>query len=150
MAHTYTNLLYHITFSTKDRAPLVDEELGARLFPYMGGILRELGGSGLAISGPADHVHVLAELPPTLAVSDAMRILKANSSRWVHEEWASRAAFGWQTGYAAFSVSRSRVDVVVKYVMSQKERHRRMTFQEELLALLRKHGVEYDERYIWE
>ena len=150
MAHSYTHLLSHLNFSTKDRAPYIDAELMANLHLYLGGIVRELGGDAICIKGPSDHVHMLAGLPGSLAVADAMRVVKTNSSRWVHETWASRRDFAWQTGYAAFSVSRSNADEVRRYIDAQEEHHRKTTFEEELVAFLKRHGIEYDERYIWQ
>lgn len=150
MAHTFTNLLTHAIFSTKDRAPLLDAELTAKLFPYMIGILRELKAKTLAINGVTDHVHLLFALPPSFSVADVMRILKTNSSRWVHETSPAKRMFGWQSGYGAFSVSQSNISDVVKYIREQEEHHRKHTFQEEFVVFLKKHGIEYDERYIWE
>ena len=150
MAHTFTNLLTHIIFSTKDRRLHIDTELQAPLLAYLGAIVRELHGSALTINGTVDHVHLLLRLPATLSLADAMRVIKTNSSRWVHEQWPSRSTFGWQTGYGAFSVSQSNVGAVVRYIAGQEEHHRRVSFQEELITYLRKHGIEYDERYIWE
>ncbi len=150
MAHSFANLLTHVIFSTKDRQPLIDAELKPRLFAYLGGIVHELGGVALLINGPADHVHALVKLPHTLAVADAMRVIKTNSSRWVHETWPARRAFAWQAGYGAFSVSPSHVEAVRAYIAGQEEHHRRVTFQEEFVEFLRRHGIEYDERYIWE
>lgn len=150
MAHTFTNLLTHVIFSTKDRAPFINAELKEQLFPYMIGILRELKAKTLAINGVEDHVHLLFALPPSLSIADAMRVLKTNSSRWVHETWETRRTFGWQTGYGAFSVSQSNIVSVVEYIRGQEEHHRKMTFQEEFVIFLKKHGIEYDERYIWE
>jgi putative transposase len=150
MAHTYANLLTHVIFSTKDRCGFIAADLGRLLFPYMGGIIRELNGTALAINGLTDHVHLLLALPPNLALSEAMRVLKTNSSRWVHEQWPQRRAFAWQTGYGAFSVSQSNADQVCAYIASQEEHHRRVSFQEEFLAFLKRHGIAYDERYIWE
>ncbi len=150
MAHTYSHLLYHVVFSTKDRATYVDEALRPRLHAYLGGIARQIGAASVLVGGTADHVHLLLSLPPATAVADALRVLKANSSRWVHGQGRERSSFAWQTGYAAFSVSRSATDAIKQYIASQEEHHRRMTFQEEFLALLRKHGIQYDERYLWE
>lgn len=150
MAHTFTNMLTHAVFSTKDRAPLLNAELTEKLFPYMIGILRELKAKTLAINGVADHVHLLFVLPPSLSIADAMRILKTNSSRWVHETSATGRRFSWQSGYGAFSVSQSYVVDVVEYIRGQEEHHRKRTFQEEFVVFLEKHGIEYDERYIWE
>lgn len=149
MGHTFTNLLTHITFSTKERIPCIKGDLGPKLFAYMGGILREQGAKPLLVNGPTDHVHTLAVLPATLALSDVMRVLKTNSSKWVHDTWPDRAAFGWQEGYGAFSVSESSRAAVLEYIQKQEEHHRKMTFQEEFILLLKKHGIEYDERYIW-
>ena len=148
MSHTYTNLLYHIIFSTKDRQPLLTDDIRPRTFAYMGGILRELDGIAILINGPADHVHLLAALPPTTGIADAMRVLKTNSSRWIHETFPN-SSFAWQTGYAAFSVSQSSVPAVRQYIERQEEHHRRITFQEEFVAFLKRHGIAYDERYIW-
>jgi putative transposase len=150
MAHTYANLLTHIIFSTKDRSPFIDAQLASALHLYLGGIIRELNGTALAINGPTDHVHLLLALPPNLALSEAMRVLKTNSSRWVHEQWPQRRAFAWQTGYGAFSVSQSNADQVCAYIADQEEHHRLVSFQEEFLAFLKRHGIAYDERYIWE
>lgn len=150
MAHTFTNLLTHIIFSTKDRRPHIDTELQAPLLAYLGGIVRELHGTALTINGTVDHVHLLLRLPAPLSLADAMRVIKTNSSRWVHEQWPSRSPFGWQTGYGAFSVSQSNVGAVVRYIAGQEEHHRRVSFQEELITYLQKHGIEYDERCIWE
>lgn len=149
MPHSYTSLLTHLVFSTKDRLPDIDADLAGRLHPYLGGIVRELDGKALAIGGAADHVHLLVSLPPTVAVSDALRDIKANSSRWGHETWPARLAFGWQTGYAAFSVSPSNREAVERYIADQQKHHRKFTFQEEFIALLEKHGVAYDPRYVW-
>jgi REP element-mobilizing transposase RayT len=149
MGHTFTNLLVHITFSTKERAACIKGDMGPKLFAYMGGILREQGATPLLVNGPADHVHLLMVLPATQSLSDVMRVLKTNSSKWAHETWPDRVTFGWQEGYGAFSVSESRRAAVLEYIQKQEEHHRKMTFQEEFVSLLKKHGIEYDERYIW-
>ena len=150
MAHTFTNLLTHVIFSTKDRTPSINVELKPQLFAYMGGIVRECKGVALTVNGIADHVHLLLRLPPTISLAEIMRVLKTNSSRWVHEKWPLHSAFGWQAGYGAFSVSQSNVSAVLHYITNQEEHHRKVSFQEEFIAYLRRHGIEYDERYIWE
>ena len=149
MSHSYACLLLHAVFSTKDRVPLLVADCRERLYPYLGGIARELGAKALGIGGTADHVHLLLSFPPTLGVADALRTLKANSSRWVHETWPERRSFAWQTGYGAFSVSESSRAAVTRYIHQQEHHHRRLTFQEEFIALLKKHHIPYDERYIW-
>ncbi len=150
MAHTYARLLTHVVFSTKNRVACLDAELKPTLFSYMGGIIRELRGNAIDVNGTADHVHLLVVLPPTVAISDALRVLKTDSSRWIHETWRDRARFAWQTGYGAFSVSQLKVDAVRRYIDGQEDHHRRVTFQEEFLTLLKRHEIPYDERYIWE
>ena len=150
MAHTYTHLLTHLIFSTKGRVPFIDSSLKPRLLPYMGGIVRELDSTAICINGTEDHVHLLIASPPALAIADLMRVVKTNSSRWVHLEFPDRAAFAWQTGYGGFSVSGSNVEAVRQYILDQEEHHRRLSFQEEFIAFLKRHGIAYDERYIWE
>jgi REP element-mobilizing transposase RayT len=115
----------------------------------MGGIVREMKGKALIINGMAEHAHMLVELPPAVSVAELMRVVKTNSSRWVHETWPEHSRFAWQTGYAAFSVSRSNAASVSKYIAEQEKHHRKWSFQAELLLFLKKHGIEYDERYIW-
>ena len=147
MPHAFTNLLAHVIFSTKERAPLIDAELRPKLHAYLGGIVRELDGTPLSVNGTDDHVHLLLSMPPTISTSDAMRVLKTNSSKWVHD--ARRKPFGWQAGYGAFSVSKSNVEAVSRYIAEQEEHHRKVSFKEEFVSFLKRHGVEYDERFIW-
>ena len=150
MAHTFTHLLTHIVFSTKDRAPLLDAELKSRLFPYLGGIIRAHDGKALIINGPTDHVHILASLAAKHSLSDLMRELKADSSGWVHKNVPNQNAFAWQIGYGAFSVSHSNLAEVEKYIANQEEHHRKISFQEEFVTFLKKHEIQYDERFLWE
>lgn len=150
MAHTFTNLLTHIIFSTKDRRPFVDANLKSRLYPYLGGIIRELGGKALKVNGPADHVHILASLPAKFAPAEIIGKAKSNSTGWVHKNFPDHRDFGWQTGYAAFSVSHSQIQTVEDYIAGQEEHHRKVSFKEELLTFLKKHEIEFDEKYIWE
>ncbi len=145
MAHTYTNLLTHALFSTKDRQPLIRPEMKSDLYAYMGGIMNSLRGKPILINGPKDHLHLLFVLPASLSLSVFMEKLKANSSKWVNEQ-SRRRWFSWQTGYAAFSVSQSKLGEVKAYIANQEEHHRRLTFQEEVVALLKKHGMEIDPR----
>jgi REP-associated tyrosine transposase len=149
MSHTFTNLLTHVIFSTKDRQPLIIPEIKPRLHAYLGGMVRELKGKPITLNGTVDHMHLLIQLPPTVALSEALGILKAKSSGWVNETFDVPRKFAWQTGYAGFSVSLSNVPAVVKYISLQEQHHQKMTFQEELRKYLKKHGIEFDERYIW-
>jgi putative transposase len=150
MAHTYTNILIHALFSTKDRQPWLDEEVKAELFPYLGGAINHLGGQSLLVNGPADHVHLLFVQPASLSLADLMEKAKANSSGWVKTRWPNRKRFAWQTGYTAFSVSQSNLESVKRYKASQETHHRRITFQEEVLAFLKKHEIAYDLRYVFD
>ena len=115
----------------------------------MGGIIRGIRGKAININGANDHVHILTFLPTNVSVAEAVRTIKANSSKWVHETRRERRAFGWQAGYSAFSVSESNLEHVSKYIDGQEEHHRKRSFQEELMALLKKHNLPYDERYVW-
>ena len=147
--HSFSDLLVHAVFSTKERARYLDAAIRGDVHAYLGGIVRELKASALMVGGTEDHVHMLVRLPCDLAVADCLRVVKTNSSRWIHERWPDRSKFAWQTGYAAFSVSESNRDTVVRYIREQQRHHRKMSFQDELRALLRKHGIGFDERYIW-
>lgn len=147
MSHTYTNLITHSVFSTKDRIPLINDQIKNELHAYLGGLVKELKGKPIKINGMNDHIHILASLPPTVSTSDAMRFIKANSSKWVSEKF--NKPFQWQKGYGAFSISRSGMDAVVKYIENQEEHHKKFDFREEFLALLRKYEVGFDEKFLW-
>ena len=146
MPHTFTSLLVHVIFATKNRIPALSPELAGRLFPYMGGIVRERKGVPLIINGPPDHVHLLVSIPSTESIAELLRVVKTNSSRWVHEQFPDQRGFGWQTGYGAFTVSRSRADDVRNYITAQQEHHRRVSFQEEFLTFLQRNGITCDQR----
>jgi putative transposase len=149
MSHTYTHLFVHVVFGTWDRAPLIVSQIHDELFTYMGSLARDTGAVPVIINGMPDHVHLLVSMPPTLAVAVLVREVKANSSRWIHERWPGRRNFAWQGGYGAFSVSQSVAPGVEKYIREQEEHHRKISFEEEYRALLKKHGIEFDERYLW-
>jgi putative transposase len=116
----------------------------------LGGIARENGMTTLSVGGVEDHVHILLSLPATMPVAKAMQLIKGGSSKWVHEKFPDQRLFAWQTKYGAFSVSVSQLDKITKYIENQPEHHRILSFQEEFVALLKKHRVQYDERYLWE
>ena len=150
MASTYTHLLYHVVYGTKHRQPLIQPDLRERLYEYIGGIVREEGGTLVEIGGVADHVHLALRLRATPAVADVIKVVKAKSSKWVNDNRLTATRFAWQKGYAAFSVSPSQLERLVKYIRTQEQHHRRLSFKEELITLLEKHGIEYDERYVFE
>ncbi len=145
MAHSHTNLIYHVVFSTKNREPFVREDVGARLYAYVRTVVADRGGTVLAINGMPDHVHVLCKLGPNVALSDVIRDVKANSSRWLRRQFPDMRTFGWQTGYGAFTVSESQVGRVRAYVESQREHHSRMSYSDEMAALLRANRVAFDD-----
>jgi putative transposase len=148
VSHTSGNILLHMIFSTHGRRPMIKPDFRADLFAYLGGIVREMDGTALIINGTTDHVHMLVRIRPAQSSAQIVRVVKANSSRWVHEKWDSK--FAWQTGYGVFSVSESNVPAVTKYIAEQDEHHQKQSFQEEFLALLKKNNVAYDERHIWD
>ena len=147
---TFTNLLFHIIYSTKYRKPTIHTEWQDDLYGYIGGIVRDQKGKLLKIGGVEDHVHLLAKLGPTNAISDVLRKIKSNSSKWINERSDVSRKFEWQSGYAAFSVSESQLPAVSEYIANQAEHHRKKTFEEELLAILKKHNIEFDMRYVFE
>ena len=148
MSDSYTNLLYHIVFSTKDRRPLISPEYETQLYDYVGGIVRGVGGISLALNGTEDHIHLLAKLRPDRALSDVLRDLKANATGWMHDVFPSLKNFSWQRGYGAFTVSQLNVEAVRVYISRQKEHHRKTSFRDEFIQFLRENGIEYDERFI--
>ena len=148
MADSYTNLLYHIVFSTKDRRPLITPEHEVRLYDYLGGTIRKVGGVSLELNGTEDHIHLLAKLRPDCALSDVLRELKANATGWMHDVFPSMKNFSWQRGYGAFTVSQSNVESMRRYIARQKEHHRKFSFRDEFIQFLKENGIEYDERFI--
>jgi len=149
VGHTYSSLLVHVVFSTKDRRPVIHDSFRQRLYEYMGGIARGEFGRALSVGGTANHVHGLLSMNAATSVAEAMRKWKILSSGWVHETFPAEADFAWQEGYGAFSVSRSGADKVIRYIEAQAEHHKRLTFEEEFVALLERHGIEYDPERIW-
>jgi REP element-mobilizing transposase RayT len=141
---------YHLIFSTKHREPRLTPEIQPRLYEYFGGILRARNSKLIAAGGIADHVHLLVSLSKQLAISDVLRDLKANSSGWIHDTFADQKSFAWQIGSGAFAVSYSAIEDVRRYIAHQAEHHRVKSFQEEFVEFLRRHQLEFDDRYLWE
>ena len=144
MPGAWTQSYFHTVFSTKQRAGLITPDLEARLYPFLGGIVRDLRCTPLAINGMPDHVHLLVHYRPDLSHSDLIRHVKARSSKWIHETFPNLGHFSWQEGYGGFTVSQSAVARVQEYIDGQKEHHRLQDFKTEFLELLRKHGIEFD------
>lgn len=149
MANTFSSLCYHIIFSTKNRIPYLNPEIEKRVWTYMGGIARKHNLRALQIGGFDDHIHALVIAPPKYSPSEIVQYLKGDSSKWIHEKFPTLANFTWQDGYGAFTVSKSNIASVIEYIKNQREHHRVKSFQEEYTEFLRKHEIDYDERYVW-
>ncbi len=150
MSQSLAKNLIHLVFSTKERRPLLQDDVRSGLHQYAGGILRDLDSPALLMNSVADHIHVLFNLHKTKALSDVIMELKRGTSIWIKEQNPRYGAFYWQAGYGAFSVSQSAVETVKDYIAGQESHHARLTFQDELRALLNRHEIEFDERYVWE
>ncbi|HEY2328254.1 MAG TPA: IS200/IS605 family transposase [Verrucomicrobiae bacterium] len=146
---SYVSSYFHCVFSTKERRPLITPKLQERLWPFLGGIARQNKMTALEIGGVPDHIHILLSLPATISISKAMQLIKGGSSKWIHGTFSDQWQFAWQEEYGAFSVSVSQLDKTIAYIRGRPEHHRKITFQEEFLTLLKRHGIEYDERYLW-
>jgi len=149
MANTYTSLYYHLIFSTKNRVPWIRSELEPRLWEYLGGIARRHKMTALHVGGTADHIHAAILAPATLSPSQIAQALKGDSSKWIHGEIQNMCRFEWQDGYGAFTVGSYQLPELIRYIQNQREHHRVKTFQEEYVYLLEKHGIKYEERYLW-
>jgi REP element-mobilizing transposase RayT len=144
---TYTQLHYHVVFSTKGREPTITPDIRERVWEYLGGFVRGERGIPIHVGGTADHVHMLFTLRQDVALSDFVRQLKSVSSGWVRDTFAGSRLW-WQTGYGAFTVSHSALDRVRRYIAGQEEHHRERSFQDEFRLLLKRHGVVFEERYL--
>lgn len=150
MASSYVSMLVHYVWSTKNREPLIHDSWQDRLHGYLGGILRNNNAKLLAAGGMPDHVHLLVSLLSTITVAKAVNLLKSNSTTWVKKNIENMGRFHWQEKYGAFSVSKSSEEKLFQYIANQQEHHRQRTFKDEFLALLEKHEIDYDERYLWD
>ena len=149
MAGKHLSLLVHFVWTTSGREPWISATWRDRLYGYLGGVLDHKHGKLICAGGMTDHIHVLASLPSTISLADIVNAMKANTSSWIHETFPNHSAFAWQRGYGAFSVSKSAEPQVIDYIRNQQEHHRVRSFQEEYLEFLKKHEIEYDERYLW-
>ncbi len=150
MSQSLSQVYVHLIFSTKDREPHLSSQVQARLFPYLAGALNQQDSPALKVGGHVDHVHLLYRLSKNKIPSKVVGEIKSRSSRWLKDEFSGMGGFAWQAGYGIFSVSSSQVEQVEQYIARQAEHHRRVTFQEELRRFFDRHGVEYDERYVWD
>ena len=150
MSHTYSQILVHLVFSTKDRTPLLRDIFRDPLHAIIGGIVENRGGTLLLAGSVADHIHLFLAHPRTVSPADLVRDIKAVSSKWVNDNDPATRNFAWQTGYGMFSVSPSHSDAVRQYLANQAEHHKHETFQDEYRRLLEKYGIEYDEQFRWD
>jgi putative transposase len=139
----------HIVFSVKNWQKLITNNFRDDLYKYIAGIIKNDGHKPLAINGIPDHIHIFLGLNPNISVSDSVRDIKSNSSKFINEKKLVKGRFEWQDGFGAFSSSHSQIDSVIKYIMNQETHHRKKTFKEEYLELLKKFNVEYDQRYVF-
>jgi putative transposase len=150
MPQSLSKVIVHIIFCTKNREPWLDHDVRPRMHAYLATLCRELGAELVRVGGVADHVHIVTTLPRTASQAEVVEHIKKISSKWIKGLEARYRGFFWQRGYGAFSVSPSQLDAVLQYIDAQQEHHRTRTFQEEYRDFLRKHGIDFDERYVWE
>lgn len=150
MAQSLANILLHLIFSTKNRAPFIDPDLERELFPYLATICRTCKCPAHAVGGTDDHVHIACSLARTITVADLLQEIKADSSKWIKTKGAQYGRFEWQAGYGAFSIGQSQLPALRQYIACQREHHKRKTFQEEFREFLQRYQIEYDERYVWD
>ena len=150
MANTYTQMYIQIVFAVKRRQNLIQKKWKDELHKYICGIVNGKGQKVYAIGGVEDHIHILVSIKPNIAISDLLRDIKANSSKWINENEFVRGKFQWQEGFGAFSYAQSQLDNVIAYVNNQEQHHQKKTFKVEYLTLLQKFNIEYDEKYLFE
>jgi len=152
MSQSLAKVIVHITYSTKHRKPwLNDPELRSELYAYNATVLKEeVDSPAILINGVEDHVHILCLLSRKFAIMDVIKTSKTETSKWIKRQGAAYGDFQWQAGYGVFSVSQSNVGQVKRYIANQQEHHRRMSFQDEFRELCKRHGIEIDERYVWD
>lgn len=149
MAQTLVGLLVHVVFSTKNREPFITPEIEPELFAYIGGILKNHESRLMDAGGTADHVHLLLSQSKNVSLSALLKDVKKDSSSWIKTKGIRFRNFHWQDGYGAFSIGQSQIPELKKYIASQKEHHRKRSFQEEIVAFLEEFGIAYDKRYLW-
>lgn len=151
MPQSLAKIIVHIVFSTKDRVPfLKDQGIRNEMHAYLAAVFKRMADPAMIVGGTEDHVHLLWTWPRDKEGSKIIGEAKRCSSKWVKDKGGVLGGFQWQKGYGAFSIGQSQIETVKKYIRNQEEHHKRVSFQEEYLAFLKKYGVEYDERYIWE
>jgi len=150
MPQSLSYLLTHVVFSTKDRAPLLDPAVRPALHAYLATVSRNANCECFRVGGVADHVHLAIRLSRTITMAQLIEELKTSSSKWLKTQSPALAAFAWQRGYGAFSVGPADLNALLHYIDTQEEHHQTRTFQDEYRTFLKKYGIEYDERYVWD
>lgn len=150
MPSTHHGILVHVVFSTKNRSKTIRSQWQEELYAYIGGICREHKATLIAAGGTNDHLHLLTKIHPAVAISNTVKLIKGNSSRWISQEFDIGNKFQWQAGFGAFSVSQSNCETLQRYIARQEEHHRKSTFQEEYCALLKKHNIEFNPQYVFD
>ncbi|HYG77237.1 MAG TPA: IS200/IS605 family transposase [Planctomycetota bacterium] len=150
MGQSLANVLIHLVFSTKNREPFITETIEPELYRYMAEIFKQLNSPALIIGGTADHTHSLFTLSRTQTLADVVEEVKKSSSKWIKTKGREFQTFQWQTGYGVFSIGQSNVAALRSYIQKQKEHHRKVSFQDEYRLFLKKYGIVYDERYVWD
>lgn len=149
MAGTFSQIYIQVVFAVKGRESLIQKEWEERLYQYITGIIRAKEQKLIAINGMPDHIHIFIGMKPSCCLSDLVREIKKSSNDFINENKLSKFKFSWQEGYGAFSYSHSQIDAVAKYILNQKEHHRKITFKEEYVDFLKKFEIEYDEKYLF-
>lgn len=149
MPNTYTQIYIHAVFVVRYRSRIIDDRWKNELYKYITGIVRQQGHRLYAINGMPDHVHLFVSMSPDQSVSELMQDVKGSSSKWINEKKLTRGRFSWQAGYGAFSYSRTHIDAVIRYIHNQEKHHKKKTFHEEYIEMLKKFDVDYDPRYLF-
>ncbi len=149
MSQSLVQNLQHTVFSTKGRINLIGDEWSDELYRYIGGNMNKIGCKLIEAGGLNDHIHLFSSLDKRISLSQFVNRIKSSSSYWIHKRVPGMKGFAWQSGYASFSVSESQANYVIKYIQNQRRHHSKYGFQDELLRLLRRHSLKYDERYLW-
>ena len=150
MPQSFSNVLVHLVFSTKNRNPWIDQETGDKLYAYLAGVFRACGSPAIKVGGYDDHIHAVFSLSRTCTIATVAEQVKMSSSKWMKTQGASFSQFQWQSGYAAFSIGKSQLPILASYIERQREHHGKQDFKTELRALLAKYEVKYDEKYMWD
>jgi len=150
MPQSFAAVHLHCIFSTKQRVPYLSQQFAPRVHEYIGGSIRGTKSIPLAIGGMPDHVHLLVGMGREVTIADLIKTVKTSSSRWIHDTFPELTAFSWQSGYGVFAVGKDRIEGVKGYIARQEKHHQKKTFQQEYLEFLEAHGIEWDERYVWD